>query len=445
VLGFTLLLGLTAGAAFGAIPLIHVMRSDLNSVFRSESRSGTSGRRAVWIRNGLVTGQVAVAFVLLIGAGLMLRSFREVLEIDPGFDAGGVVTGFVHMAPTRYPDARSRAQFTDRLLGEIRALPGVTSAAVTTNIPFGGDYSSSVIFPEGYVPPPGEPVLSPYRTRVSPGYFRTMGIDVVYGRPFEEGDNEDGQQVIIIDEWLANRYFPGENPVGKRMLFGTVPGMEEDEEPYLYTIVGVVASHRQNNLVESEFVGAYYFPFAQSPQTVATVVMKSEGDPMALAEPAREVVAGLDPEVPFYGARTLQDRVDASLLDRRSPMLLLMVFAGVALFLAGVGIYGALAYSVTQRTREMGIRIAIGSGSGEVFRLVAGQGLKVVGVGLVVGGAGSVLLSRLIRSLLYGIQPTDPGVMGAVALLLAMTGMLACLLPARRATRIDPVVALTSD
>ncbi len=442
---FTLLLGLGAGLAFGAIPLLHVMRSDLNTVFRSESRSGTSNRRAVWIRNGLVTGQVAVAFVLLIGAGLMLRSFREVLEIDPGFDAKGVVTGFVHMAPGRYPDALSRAQFADRLLGEIRALPGVESAAVTTNIPFGGDYSSSVIFPEGYVPPPGEPVLSPYRTRVSPGYFRTMGINVVHGRPFEEGDNEDGQQVIIIDEWLADRYFPGENPVGKRMLFGTVPGMEEDEEPYLYTIVGVVASHRENNLVESEFVGAYYFPFAQSPQTVVTLVMKSEGDPMALAEPAREVVASLDPEVPFYGARTLQDRVDASLLDRRSPMLLLMVFAGVALFLAGVGIYGALAYSVTQRTREMGIRIAIGSGAGEVFRLVVGQGLKVVGLGLVAGGAGSLLLSRLIRSLLYGVQPTDPVVMGAVALLLAATGVVACLLPARKATRIDPVVALTSE
>jgi predicted permease len=349
------------------------------------------------------------------------------------------------MAPSRYPDALSQTQFTERLLGEVRALPGVRSAAVTSNIPFGGDYSSSVIFPEGYVPPPGEPVLSPFRTRVSPGYFQAMGIDVLQGRPFEVGDNADGQQVIIIDEWLANRYFPGESPLGKRMLFGTVPGMEEDEEPYLYTIVGVVASHRQNNLVESGFVGAYYFPFAQRPSIVATLVLKTDRDPLALTEPVREVVARLDPEVPFYGTRTMEDRVDASLLERRSSMLLLMIFAGVALFLAGVGIYGALAYSVTQRTREMGIRMAVGSGSREVFRLVVLQGLRVVGVGLLMGGAGSFLLSRLIRSLLYGVQPTDPGVMGGVALLLAVTGLAACVLPARRATRIDPVVALTGD
>jgi predicted permease len=445
VMAFTLFLGLGAGVVFGAIPLIHVLRSDLNTVFRSESRSGTAGRRAVWTRNGLVTGQVAVAFVLLIGAGLMLQSFREVLKVDRGFDTEGVVGGFVHMAPSRYPDPLERAQFVDRLLEEIRAMPGVTSAAVTSSLPFSGNYSSSVIFPEGYMPQPGEPVLSPFNSVVGPGYFETLGIPVLEGRDFEVGDNADAQRVILIDEWLANRYYPGESPIGKRVLYGTAPGMEEDEEPFLFTIVGVVASHRQNSLVESEFVGAYYFPFAQSPRSVVTLVLKTDGDPMALAEPAREVVSRLDPEVPFYGARTLEERVDESLLERRSPMLLLMIFAGVALFLAGVGVYGALAYSVTQRTREMGIRIAIGSGTRDVFELVVGQGLKVVGAGLVLGGLGSLGLSRLIRSLLYGVQPTDTGVMASVAALMALTGLVACVLPARRATRIDPVVALTSE
>jgi predicted permease len=444
-LAFTLLLGLGAGVAFGAIPLLHVMRSDLNAVFRAESRSGTASRRALWLRNGLVTGQVALAFVLLIGAGLMLRSFREVLDVDPGFEAEGVLSGYVNMAPARYPEGLSQAQFVDRLLDGARALPGVTSAAVTTNVPFGGNFSSSVILPEGYVPDPGEPVLSPYNTRVSPGYFETLGIPVLRGRAFEVGDDADARQVIIIDEWLAERYFPEGNAVGKRMLFGTVPGMEEDEEPYLYTIVGVVASHRQNDLVESEYVGAYYFPFAQAPQMWATLVLKTDGDPLSLVEPARELVSRIDPEVPFYGAQTLQDRIDASLVERRSSMLLLMIFAGVALFLAGVGIYGALAYSVTQRTREMGIRIAIGSGARDVVRLVVGQGVKVVGAGLVLGGLGSLGLSRLIQSLLYGVRPTDPGVMVAVATLLALTGLVACLFPARRATRIDPVVALTSE
>lgn len=445
VLAFTLLLGLGAGIVFGAIPMVHVMRSDLNTVFRSESRSGTAGHRAVWTRNGLVTGQVGVAFILLIGAGLMLQSFREVLKVDPGFETDGVVAGTVHLAPSRYPDDAGRAQFVDRLLEEIRAMPGVRSAAVTTSLPFSGSYSSSVIFPEGYVPEPNEPVLSPFNSVVSPGYFETMGIPVLEGRAFEVGDNAESQQVIVIDQWLANRYYSGKSPIGKRVLFGTAPGIEEDEEPFFYTIVGVVGSHRQGNLVESEYVGAYYFPYGQAPRGVLTLVMKTDGDPMALAEPAREVVSRLDPEVPFYGARTMQERVDESLLERRSPMLLLMIFAGVALFLAALGIYGALAYSVTQRTREMGIRIAIGSGAREVFALVVGQGLKVVGAGLLLGGLGSLGLSRLIRSLLYGVQPTDAGVMISVAALLALTGLAACVLPARRATRIDPVVALTEE
>jgi predicted lysophospholipase L1 biosynthesis ABC-type transport system permease subunit len=221
--------------------------------------------------------------------------------------------------------------------------------------------------------------------------------------------------------------------------------MESDEEPYLYSIVGVVASHRQNNLVESEFVGSYYFPYSQDPRSFITLVMKAAGDPLTLVEPARQIVARLDSEVPFFGAETMQDRIDNSLLERRSPMLLLMIFAGVALFLAGVGIYGALAYSVTQRTREMGIRMAVGSGAGEVFRLVVGQGLKVVAAGLVVGGLGSLGLVQLVRSLLYGVQPSDPAVMASVAGILALTGLAACMVPAHRATRIDPVEALTDN
>jgi ABC-type lipoprotein release transport system permease subunit len=198
-------------------------------------------------------------------------------------------------------------------------------------------------------------------------------------------------------------------------------------------------------MVEDEFVGQYYFPIAQDATPNPYLVMRAEGDPSSLVEPAREIVTRLDPEVPFYGVRTMKERVDDSLMERRSPMLLLAVFAGVALFLAGLGIYGALAYSVTQRTREMGIRIAIGSSSGQVFKSVLGQGIRVVGVGLAVGAIGAFFLGRLIRSLLYGIQPTDPGVMTTVAIVLALTGLVACVLPARRATRIDPVVALTAE
>jgi predicted permease len=442
-LAFTLALGLGAGVLFGSIPLVHVMRSDLNTVFRAESRSGTASKRAILLRGGMVMGQVAVAFILLIGAGLMLQSFREVLAVDPGFEPEGVVAGFVPLPESRYSDDPALAQFVDELLQEVRALPGVTAASVTTQLPFSGNNSSSVILPEGYIPQPGESLLSPYQNWVGTEYFEAMGIPLLEGRTFHVGDGPGGQQVVILDEWLANRYFPEGNALGKRMLFGTIPGMEEDQEPYLHTIIGIVASHRQNNLVESEFVGAYYFPYSQNPQSFMNLVLKAGGDPLSLVEPARQVVARLDPEVPFFGAQTMQDRIDQSLLERRSPMLLLMIFAGVALFLAGVGIYGALAYSVTQRTREMGIRMAVGSGAGEVFRLVVGQGLKVVAVGLVVGALGSLGLVQFIRSLLYGVRPSDPAVMAAVAVILAVTGLLACVLPAQRATRIDPVVALT--
>ena len=209
-------------------------------------------------------------------------------------------------------------------------------------------------------------------------------------------------------------------------------------------LVGDQAGREEQPGGES-LVGAYYFPMAQDTPFSPYLVVRSEGDPMALVEPAREVITRLDPEVPFYGAMTQQERIDNSLTDRRSPMLLLTIFAFVALFLAGLGIYGALAYSVTQRTREMGIRIAIGSSSSEVFRLVLGQGIRVVGLGLVVGAVGSLALGQLIRSLLYGVQPTDLGVMGSVAMVLALTGLVACVLPARRATRIHPVVALTTE
>jgi predicted permease len=352
------------------------------------------------------------------------------------------MTGYVPLPESRYPDQASQNEFTQELLREIRALPGVEHASLTSQLPFSDNNSSSVILPEGYIPQAGESILSPYQNWVATDYFETMGIPLLEGRAFEFGDNAGDGQVIIIDEWLANRYFQDESPIGKRMLWGTVPGAEENLEENLFTIVGVVGSHRQNDLVESQFVGSYWFPLSQAQRLFLTLVMKTDGDPQALVEPARRVVAELDPEVPFFGTRTLQERIDDSLLERRAPMLLLMIFAAVALFLAAVGIYGALAYSVTQRTREMGIRIAMGSGSGKVFGLVVGQGLRVVGVGLVVGGLGALALARLIQSLLYGVQPADPAVIAGVGLILGLTGLAACILPARRATRIDPVEAL---
>ena len=445
VLLFTLTLAVIAGIFFGAIPLAHVFRSDLNSVFRAESRSATSNRRMVLLRSAMVTGQVAIAFILLIGAGLMLASLRSALSVDPGFEPHSVLTGYLSLPESDYPDQDSRVQFIDNLLREVRALPGVGTAGITSMIPFGGNYSSSVILPEGYIPPEGESVLSPFQTRAGPGYFKALGIPLIAGRDFTEADNRDAQRVIIIDEWLAQRFFADESPLGKRLLYGTVPGMEQNEEDFLYTVIGVVGSIKQNDLTEAEQHGAYYFTYKQRTPSFLTLTVRTAVDPITLTGPIRQAVARIDPHLPFYAPETMADRVSESLVTRRTPMVLLAGFAGVALLLAAVGIYGILTYSVTQRTRELGIRMALGSTPAELSRLVVSQGVKVLSLGLAIGLGGSVLLVRLIQSLLYGVQPTDPGVLLSVALTLALVGVAACLMPARRAARIDPTVALNTE
>jgi predicted permease len=445
VLLFTLAIAVIAGIFFGAIPLAHVFRSDLSSVFRAEGRSGTANRRMVLLRSAMVTGQVAIAFILLIGAGLMLASLRSALRVDPGFQPNSVLTGYLSLPESNYPDSDSRRQFIDELLREVRAVPGVTAASITSMIPFGNNNSSSVILPEGYMPQEGESLLSPFRTTAGPGYFEALRIPLIAGRYFDESDNEDSRQVIIIDEWLAERFFPNEIPLGKRMLSGTLPGMEENEEDYLFTIIGIVGSIKQYDLTEAEQVGAYYFTYKQDTPGFMTLTVRTAVEPITLTAPIRQSLAQIDPDLPFYYPETLEHRVSESLVTRRTPLVLLAGFAGVALLLAAVGIYGILAYSVTQRTRELGIRMALGSSPGAVSRMVVLQGVKVLGLGLVIGLGGSVLLVRLIQSLLYGVQPTDPTVLLGVAGTLTIVGIGACLLPARRATRIDPTVALNTE
>jgi predicted permease len=438
---FTFLLTLAAGVFFGGIPLAHVFHTDLNAVFRAESRSGTASRKAVLLRGGLVTAQVALAFVLLIGAGLMFASFRAALKVDPGFNAASVLTGYISMPTSRYPDAASRSRFLEDMLAQVRALPGVQAAAVTSQIPFGGNNSASVVLPEGYVPKAGESLLSPFNTVAGPGYFKAMGIPILQGRGFEASDDSSSRQVMVIDRWLAHRYWPDSSPIGKRMLLG-VPGMTDNDEALTYTIVGVVGDVKQNDLTETDHVGAYYFTYKQQSRTFFTLVVHTTTKPTSLVAQIRKAVSGIDPDMPFYMPQTMSDRIADTLRGRRIAMLLLMAFAAVALFLAAVGIYGVLAYSVTQRTRELGVRMALGGSPGEVFRLVLRQGLRVIAFGLVLGALGSLLLVRLIRALLYGVRPTDPAVLVVVAATLAAVGVLACVLPARRATRIDPMVAL---
>lgn len=447
VVAFTLVLAVGAGVLFGAIPVAQVMRRDLSAVFRAESRTGTSSRRAVLVRNGLVTAQVGLAFVMLIGAGLMVMSFRAALSVEPGFDPRGVLTAFVSLPASRYEDAGARRRFWDEMLGEARAIPGVEAASLTSVMPFTGNMSSSIIFPEGYIPSPGESILSPFRTQAGPGYFEAMGIEVVEGRAFRETDGPDAPRVLVIDEWLAERYWPGGGAVGSRMVFGAPPGADFVPEDALATIVGVVRTIKHNDLTApaGEHVGAYYFTYRQMPPGSAVLAVRSAtGDAAGLTSALRAALGRLDGELPLFGVETLEARIDQSLASRRIPLVLMGVFAGLALFLAVVGIYGALAYSVTQRRREIGIRLALGSSPSDVFRAVVREGLVVMGAGLLLGGAGAFFLARLVESLLFDVRATDPGVTLAVAAVLAAVGAVACVVPARRATGVDPVEALSA-
>jgi len=445
VILFTLALAVGAGVLFGSIPIAQIMKGDLTPVFRSEGRSGTASKRAVLVRSGLVTSQVALAFVMLIGAGLMFMSFRAALSVDPGFQTENVLTAFVSLPSARYEDGEARRQFTDELLRDVKALPGVTAASVTSMLPFTGNNSSSVIMPEWYEPTPGESILSPLQTWVGPDYFEAMDIELVAGRVFEESDGPEAPNAIIIDRWLADRYWPDGSPVGDRMLWGAVPGVEDISEENFFTVVGVVETIKHNDLTAPavEHVGAYYFTYRQSPRAFLTLVARTATEATGLTPALRESLSRIDPELPLFGVETMRSRVDESLASRRVPLVLLGVFAAVALFLAVVGIYGALAYSVSQRRREIGMRMAMGSATDDLFRSVVAQGMRVTGLGLVIGAAAALALTRLIQSMLYGVQSTDPRIMIVVAVTLAVVGLAACLIPARRATTVDPVRVLT--
>jgi predicted permease len=439
VLAATAAVSLAIGALFGTLALVRVLRGDLTSIFRQESRTGSASRRAVRGRSLLVTAQVAFAFVLLAGAGLLLTSFGRLAAVDPGFATAGVLTGSVSLPDERYPKAEDVRAFARRLLEPVRALPGVVAAGLTDSLPFGGNFNASVISPEGRTPQPGESLLAPVQRRVSAGYFEAAGIPLLKGRTFDSRDTTDSTEVVIVDRWLAERYWPNQDPIGKR-LCPCIP--EQEENPRWKTVVGVVGEIRYAELGENEVQGAYYFPLSQNVNDLLSLTVRTEGDPRDLAGPLRRTIQRLDPELALFDVRTMEERVDESLTSLRLALVIASVSAVLALFLAAVGLYGVLAYAVAERRRELGIRMALGSTQQEIFRLVLVRGLAVLGAGLVLGLVGALLVGRSMAGLLYGVAPSDPGVLTAVGALLAMVALAASVLPARRATRVDPVEAL---
>ncbi|HWC99424.1 MAG TPA: ABC transporter permease [Candidatus Sulfopaludibacter sp.] len=440
-----LLMATVVGIIVGLIPSIQVMRARVNDVLREESRSGTGGKRSRRVRQVLIVAQVGLAFVLLAGAGLLLASFRQLLHVDPGFDVHGVVTASTSVPQSLYPKDSDVRTLMDRTLDAIRSIPGVTAAGATNSIPWGGNHSDSVVVAEGHIMQPGESVISPEQVTVTPGYFEAMHISMLAGRTFDARDRDGALGTVIVDEVLAQRFWPGRNPIGRRMFLPQDPNdlLKTDEHTKWMTVVGVMRPVHTGDVEGSgNPVGAYYLPFAQNVQRGFGLAIKSAGDAAPVLRTVRMRFAAIAPNLALFDVHTMEERGDLALASRRASLTLALFFGGLALFLSAIGIYGVLAYLVTQRQREIGIRTALGCTAGGVVTLIVREAFWLVGLGLVLGGLGSAALRKMVAVQLYGVKPLDPLVMSAVIVTLALVGLAACILPARRATQVDPVIVL---
>jgi len=425
---FTLAISLLTGLLFGLAPALQASRPNLTEGLK-EGERGSSGRRQR-LRSVLVVGEVALTLTLLIGAGLLIQSFRRVLQVDPGFRAQNLLT------------MRVSVNNPEQLQQNVRNLPGVKSVAVSDGLPFGmANYPGFII--EGRPEPDNKG--AGLRYSVSPDYFQTMGIELIKGRLFTIEDTLDSPRVIVIDEALAQRHFPNEDPIGKR-LKQSLPNSPS------YEIVGIVRHVEHYRLDGQSPDAQFYTNFNQTPlQTLPNSVRRinlltrTEVDPLSMASAVRSQVVALNKDQAVFNVRTMEQAVARSVAPRRFSMLLLTVFAVVALGLASIGIYGLMSYAVAQRTREIGVRMALGAQSGNVLRLVIGQGMKLAFVGVATGLVASLALTRTMKNLLFGVSATDPATFATIALLLTAVALLACWLPARRATKVDPLTALRHE
>ena len=434
---FTMVMTLLTGLVFGSVPLLSLFKRDLNEVFRGNERMGTAGRHALSLRAALVVIQVSLAFTLLIGSGLLTRSFMRLMTVDPGFRAENVVAAQFSLPSNRYGDGALRRNAVDSLLEKARAIPGAKHVGVTTYLPFSGNNNSSVLVIDGRPLAAGELPPVPGWNTISSGYLQAMGIPLLAGRGFSDSDGPDSPRVILVDQFMARKYWPNDSPIGSKM--------RQMESKDTFTIVGVVGSVKTGDLAEQNPVGQVYFHYKQNAPGNMHVVLRGETDKTPLTNALRGALAQVDPEVALFDTKSMPERVETSLLNRRAAMALCLIFAGLALLLAAVGIYGVLAYSVAQRTREIGIRMALGANARDVLQMVLGQGAKVTAVGLVIGAAGAFLLTRAMASMLFEVKPHDPLVFLATGALLAAVALVASFIPSLRAVWIHPSEALRHD
>jgi predicted permease len=441
-----LAMAVAVGVVTGLMPLADVFQTNLNDSLRDGSRTGTTGAKTRRLRQALVVAEIAFAFLLVTAAGLLLTSFRNLLAVDPGFNTNNVLTASFSAPRAKYKGDPELRSLMTRILDSARVLPGVTSVGSTSAIPFGGSYSDSVILVEGYRMKPGESVISPHQLNVTPGYFEAMNIKLVHGRLFDGRDNADALPTIIIDEKLAHHFWPDTSPLGRRMYNPQTP--EEVNGPTAktrwFTVVGVVASVRLEDLEGSgNRVGAYYFSYPQNPDRSATLALRTNVAATSVLSALRAAVARIDPEIAVFDAKTMVEREELSMASRRMSMTLALAFGSLALFLSAIGIYGVLAYLVTQRRREIGIRVALGSTGAGIVKLVLREGFVLVAGGVVLGAVGVVSLQKAVANEVYGVHPLDPMVIGSVVIVLTAIAMAACVLPARRASRVNPVSVLS--
>jgi putative ABC transport system permease protein len=435
VLAFTTVLAILTGLVFGLVPAITVLRRNMSAVLKDDTARGSAGKRTGMTRSALVVAETALALVLLVGAGLLIKSFLRLQDVNPGFSSERVLTAQLSLPATRYPDAPARRAFWSRLLERVRAVPGVTAAGLTSNVPFNGNVGSGSYSIVGYTPPQGEAQPHGRQEIIGGDYLRAMQIPIVEGRAFNDGDTADAPRAVIIDQYLVNRYFKDRSPVGQQIRRGgpTSPA---------FTIVGVAGTINSIDLGQPVTKERLYYPVTQQPSPFLALVVKSAVEPHSLIPQIRAAVASVDSEQPIADVRTMDEWLARSLEGRRSPMLLLALFGASALALSAIGIYGVLAFGVAQRTREFGIRQALGADRRTILALVLQQGLTTAAIGVGLGLAGSIALTRYLQTLLFGVGAHDLQVYAGVTVLLLAVATVACYVPARRATSVDPTEAL---
>jgi putative ABC transport system permease protein len=445
VLLFTLLATGVTGLVFGLAPILRLARTDVRDALQDGSRGSTSSASRGRARNTLVVAQLAVAVMLVVGAGLLSRSFIELLDTEPGFDTSNVLTLRVDLPSGAYRDLERISDFHAGIVGEIESLPGVSAVAATATLPFDREipFLGNFFVQDRVTPEQGEEPLAHYR-QVSPGYFSTMGIDVVAGRGIDRLDDRTSKGIAVVNQTLVDRYFPGEDPIG-RVVDGLPPhvalgGFFAES----FEIVGVVEDVKYFGLAEGS-EPSLYLPVAQAPFRRMSYVVRSAGDPDALVSAVRNIIRGVDPLVPISQVSTMDRVLSASVARERFSMILLTLFGAVALLLASIGVYGVISYGVSQRTAELGVRVAMGAEPDDVLRLVLGQGVRLALAGVTLGLVGAAFLSRVLASQLYGVSATDPTTYIGVALALTVVALTAAYIPARRVARLDPVVALYGD